>query len=71
VLGSLPSVLQAGPIDAFRTSAFRWNPTQLRFTSGIVHASDRRLSYLQPGGAVGDEPSTSLALSRLWRNGSE
>jgi cell surface protein SprA len=70
VLGSLPSVLQAGPIDAFRTSAFRWNPTQLRFTSGIVHASDRRFSYLQPGGAVGDEPSTSLALSRLWRNGS-
>ncbi len=70
VLGSLPSVLQAGPVGALRASAFRWNPTQLRFTSGIVRASDRRVSYLQPGGSVADDPSVSLALSRLWRNGS-
>ncbi|HEY4217100.1 MAG TPA: cell surface protein SprA [Gemmatimonadaceae bacterium] len=70
VLGSLPSVLQAGPIGVFRGSAFRWNPTQLRFTTGIVDASDRRLSYVLPGDVAGDSASTSVALSRLWRNGS-
>jgi hypothetical protein len=70
VLGSLPSVLQAGPISTLRGTAFRWNPTQLRFTSGVVRGSDRRVSFLQPGSGAVDQPATSLALSRLWRNGS-
>ena len=68
-LASLPSVLQAGPVSALRTSAFRWNPTQLRFTTGIVRADDRRLSYIKPAGSMGDRPAESSALSRLWRNG--
>jgi len=68
-LGALPAVLQAGPIGALRSSAFRWNPTQFRITSGIVRASDRRVSFIKPSGAVDDQPAESNALSRLWRNG--
>jgi len=49
--------------------AFRWNPTQIRFTSGIANADDRRLSYIKPSGAVDDQPSVSTAKSRLWKNG--
>jgi cell surface protein SprA len=70
VLGALPEVLQAGPISTLRGSAFRWNPAQLRFTSGVVRASDRRLSFILPGGTATDQPSVSVAESRLWRNGS-
>ena len=69
-LGALPGVLQAGPVSAFRESAFRWNPTQLRFTSGIVRGTDRRVSFIKPAGAIDDQPSVSSALSQLWRNGS-
>ena len=68
-LGALPGAMQAGPISALRGSAFRWNPTQLRFTSGVVSADDRRLSYIEPAGTVGDQPSLSTAKSRLWKNG--
>ncbi|MGE5730399.1 MAG: hypothetical protein ACM37U_00565, partial [Gemmatimonas sp.] len=68
-LGALPSALKAGPISALRGSAFRWNPTQLRITSGIVRATDRRVSFIKPSGAVDDQPAESNALSRLWRNG--
>jgi cell surface protein SprA len=70
VLGALPSVLQAGPVGTLRGSAFRWNPTQLRVTSDVVRGSDRRLSYVQAGTGLSDQPALSTALSRLWRNGS-
>ncbi|MEP6491471.1 MAG: cell surface protein SprA [bacterium] len=70
LMGALPSVLQAGPVSAFRQSAFRWNPTQLRFTSGIARGTDRRVSFIQPAGTPDDQPSVSSALSQLWRNGS-
>ena len=69
VLGALPSVLQAGPIDALKSSAFRWNPTQLRFTTGMLDGTDHRTSFIKPAGAADDQPSTSEALSKLWRSG--
>lgn len=50
--------------------ALRWNPTQFRITSGIVRGDDRRVSYLLPSSSVNDEPSTTSASTRLWRNGS-
>ena len=50
LLGSLPAAAQAGPVGALRSSAFRWNPTQFRLTSGIVQGSDRRASFIQPSG---------------------
>jgi hypothetical protein len=53
----------------FRGRPLRWNPTQLRLTSGIVNATDRRLSFIKPGGALNEQPTVSTALSRLWRNG--
>jgi hypothetical protein len=68
-LGALPDALQAGPIGALRAGVFRWNPTQLRITSGIVRSTDRRVSFIKPSGAVDDQPARSDALSRLWRNG--
>ena len=68
-LGLLPAILQAGPIGALRSTSFRWNPTQLRFTTGIVRGSDRRVSFLRPSGAADDDPAVSTASSRLWRNG--
>ena len=70
VLGSLPNILQSGPVSALRGSAFRWNPAQLRFNSGVVNASDRRVSFIHPGGLENDAPTLSTALSRLWRTGS-
>jgi hypothetical protein len=69
-LGVLPGVFQDGPVSTLRGTTFRWNPTQLRFTSGIVRGSDRRTSFIKPAGAPDDPPSVSSALSRLWRNGS-
>jgi len=68
-LGALPAVLQDGPLGTLRHTVFRWNPTQIRFTSGIVRADDHRVSYLKPSDAVSDAPAASEALSRLWRNG--
>ena len=68
-LGLLPAILQAGPIGALRSTAFRWNPTQLRFTSGIVRGDDRRVSFIRPSTLAGDDPAVSNASSRLWRNG--
>ena len=68
-LGLLPAILQAGPIGALRSTAFRWNPTQLRFTSGIVRGDDRRVSFIRPSSGAGDDPAVSNASSRLWRNG--
>lgn len=68
-LGALPAVLQAGPVSALRGSAFRWNPTQFRFTSGLVRATDRRVSFIKPSGAVNDLPAANSALNHVWRNG--
>ena len=71
-LGALPDMLQAGPLGTLRSSAFRWNPTQIRFTTGIVRGDDRTTSYLTPSAdaVVSSAPALSTASSRLWRNGS-
>ncbi|HJQ19132.1 MAG TPA: hypothetical protein VJ867_02215, partial [Gemmatimonadaceae bacterium] len=70
VLGLLPGFMQAGPIGALRNSVFRWNPTQLRVTSGLVRSTDRRLSFSRPVETIDDDPRSSLALTNLWRSGS-
>lgn len=69
-LGSLPQVLRAGPISALRSAAFRWNPTQFRLTSGLVRGDEKRVSFATPSSVASDQPATSTAASRLWRNGS-
>jgi len=69
-LGALPQALQAGPISTLRGTHFRWNPTQLRFTSSLVRGDDRRVSFLNPTSDAADAPAESRASSRLWRNGS-
>jgi hypothetical protein len=67
-LGALPDYLQGGPVAALRASAFRWNPTEFRVSTGFVRGKDRRVSFLNPTGSVADDPSVSTASSRLWRN---
>ena len=64
---SSPATVRARSM--FAETRFRWNPTQLRFTSGIVNATDRRLSYIKPAGALNEQPTVSSALSRLWLSG--
>ena len=44
-------VLPGWSNGAIGGNLFRWNPTQLRVTSGFVHASDRRLSFIKPADA--------------------
>lgn len=70
VLGSLPSVIQAGPVSTLRGTSFRWNPTQFRVSSGVVRGDDRRVSFLAPASGFLDQPRANEAQSRLWRNGS-
>jgi cell surface protein SprA len=70
LLGGLPGALQAGPLSTLNGTAFRWNPTQIRLTTGVVQGNDRRVSFLLPTGLVADQPALSTATSRLWRNGS-
>jgi len=70
MLGALPRALQAGPINALRSTAFRWNPTLFTINSGFLRATDRRTSFIKPAGAPDDPPSIADAQSRLWRNGS-
>ena len=67
-LGALPGLLRAGPAAALRASAFRWNPTELRVSTGFVRGTDRRVSFLNPSGDVADDPAVSAASTRLWRN---
>ncbi len=67
-LGSLPDFLQQGPIGALRATAFRWNPTEFRLSTGFVRGTDRRVSFLNPSTDVPDDPTTSNASTKLWRN---
>ena len=70
VFGSLPGFLQAGPVGALRNSVFRWNPSQLRFTSGLVRGTDRRRSFSTPIETEDDVGRDVLALTNVWRTGS-
>ena len=49
---------------------FRWNPTVLRFSSGVVRGTDQRFSFLKPAAAFDDSARVSRAEQNLWRNAS-
>lgn len=46
---------------------FRWNPTVLRVSSGLVRGADRRASFLKPGLAPEDSGRIAAAEQNLWR----
>ena len=49
---------------------FRWNPTVIRVSSGVVRGTDQRLSFFKPAGAPDDSARSSRAEQNLWRNSS-
>ncbi len=65
-------LLETDPVRQLRTSAFRWNPTQFRFTSAFAQNTDHRTSFGLPIAIdSGDRPQQVTGLSRLWRNASQ
>ena len=68
----LPMNLVPGAIRGGDTlggpTLFRWNPTVLRVSSGIVRGMDRRLSFLKPAFATDDSARVSNSDQNLWRN---
>ena len=68
----LPSALRGGRRDTLSGAGtvFRWNPTVLRISSGVVRGTDRRLSFFKPAFAPDDSARESDAESNLWRNAS-
>ncbi len=58
-LHALPNVLQGGPVTALEQGAFRWQPTALQLSSGIVHNDDRQSSFLSPSTTGVDSASLS------------
>jgi hypothetical protein len=68
-LNLLPGALR--PIDSLGGPiAFRWNPTVLRFSSGIVRGTDNRFSFLKPADALDDTARFARDEQNLWRNSS-
>ncbi|HEU4719822.1 MAG TPA: cell surface protein SprA [Gemmatimonadaceae bacterium] len=69
-LGLLPAALRGARRDTLvgPGTVFRWNPTVLRVTSGIVRGIDRRFSFFKPAFAADDSARESQAESNLWRN---
>ena len=51
-------------------SLFRWNPTVIRFSSGVVRGSDRRFTFLKPAETFDDSARASRNDQSLWRNAS-
>ena len=49
---------------------FRWNPTVLRVSSGVVRDKDRRFSFFKPADAFDDSARVTRAEQNLWRNAS-
>ncbi|MDB4917102.1 MAG: hypothetical protein JWM95_4746 [Gemmatimonadetes bacterium] len=52
----------------FSAPTIRWNPTVLRFSSGVVRGSDERFSFFKPADAPDDSARVSRASQNLWRN---
>lgn len=68
-IGSLPPWIGESELGkAIRGAAFRWNPAQIRFTSGMARANDDRRTFLKPASARDDSGRVVTSRSNLWRN---
>lgn len=70
VIGRLPGWLErSAGVRALRDATLRWNPAEVRVTTGIVRARDDRLTFLRLAPTAGDVGSPVGAESFLWRTG--
>ena len=69
-LNFIPGALRAGDTTTSEPAVFRWNPTVLRFSSGVVRGMDRRFSFLKPADALDDSARVTRNEQNLWRNSS-
>lgn len=53
---------------ALRETPVRWDPSQLRFTSGLSRQAARTTSYLKPALALGDTGEVARAVNHVWQN---
>ncbi len=68
-VGGLPPWIAESELGkAIRGAAFRWNPAQIRFTSGMARANDDRRTFLKPASARDDSGRVVTSRSNLWRN---
>jgi hypothetical protein len=68
-LGDLPPWISESELGrAIRGAAFRWNPAQIRFTSGLAKSNDDRRTFLKPASAYDDSGRVVSSRSDLWRN---
>ncbi|MGH7718593.1 MAG: cell surface protein SprA, partial [Gemmatimonadaceae bacterium] len=68
-LAGLPAWLRETEIvRAVRGSAFRWNPSQVRLSTGYARNVDRRTSFTLPVEAEGDSGRRVDGLTSVWRN---
>ena len=68
-LNIIPMSLRSGDTTS-EPGVFRWNPTVLRFSSGVVRGMDQRFSFLKPAGALDDSGRVARTDQNLWRNSS-
>jgi hypothetical protein len=70
LLAGLPGFLRNSAwVTAMRNSRLRWNPSQLRFTSGYARTTSDRQSYRRPVvDAIGDEARAVRSTSVPWIN---
>jgi len=68
-LNIIPVSLRSGDTTS-EPGVFRWNPTVLRFSSGVVRGMDQRFSFLKPAGALDDSGRVARTDQNLWRNSS-
>ncbi|MDX1389650.1 MAG: hypothetical protein R3344_10700, partial [Acidobacteriota bacterium] len=69
-LGALPGFLRNSAwVTAARNSRLRWNPVQVRLSSGYSKATSNRQSFRRPVvDAIGDRATTVRSTNRPWRN---
>ena len=68
-VGLLPDwLLRTQPLTRFREAEYRYNPTQLRVTSALAHATDDRVSFSTPAASPLDVGRAVRGLNYVWRN---
>jgi cell surface protein SprA len=69
LLGVLPRFMrESGAIRRVRSQNYRWQPTQLRFTSSMVRNANSTTSYTKAATALSDTGQLVQGLNHAWVN---
>lgn len=69
LLGVLPRFMrESGAIRRVRSQTYRWQPTQLRFTSSMVRNANSTTSYTKAATALSDTGQLVQGLNHAWVN---